>query len=286
VPVWSEATINHRERPGDVTDQYVLGRTTAEAQRLQFQASVYAPHSTHLFRLAGIMPGMRVLDAGCGVGDVSMLLAELVGPRGTVTGIDMDSAALEVARARCADAGLINVTFINADLTGLELDLSADALAGRLIMLHLKDPAAAVRALSRLVRPGGVVTFQEFNASRARAVPPTPLVARCVEWITVGFRAGGVNVDVGELVPSILHDAGLTVRGAATAGPAGSAESPMPELLVSTLRSLMPVLLSQGQVTEAEIDIDTIAERVTHELKEVGATYWGPELAAAWAIVP
>lgn len=269
-----------------MNDEYVLGRTTREAERLQLQAEVFAPHTMHLLRLAGLTRGMRVLDAGCGVGDVSMLLAELVGPDGIVTGIDTDPAALELARARTASAGLANVTFLQADLISLQFDQQADALVGRLILLHLKDPAATVRDLSRLVRPGGLVTFQEFNGTRARAVPPTPLATRCIDWISAGFRAGGVNPDIGELVPSILHNADLTVQGAAASGPAGDAESPMPEYLAATLRSLLPLILAHGQVTEAEVDIDTLAERVAHELKEAAATFWGPEIAAAWAIVP
>lgn len=70
-----------------MTDDYVTGRTSTETERLQLQASVLAPHSAHLLRLAGITPGPRVLDVGCGAGDLSMLLADLVGPDGAVIGV-------------------------------------------------------------------------------------------------------------------------------------------------------------------------------------------------------
>jgi ubiquinone/menaquinone biosynthesis C-methylase UbiE len=269
-----------------MTDGYVMGRTSAETERLQLQASVLAPHSVHLFRLAGITPGMRVLDIGCGAGDVSMLLAELAGPDGAVIGVDMNPAILELARARTAGAGLANVSYVEADLTGLRLDEPVDALVGRLILVHLKEPAATVRALSRLVRSGGVVSFQEFNTTRARSVPPTPLATRSLGWITGALRAAGLNPDLGEQVAPILRDAGLPVAGAATTGPAGSAESAMPEYLAGTLRSVLPAVLALGQVTEAEVGIDTVAERTALELKEAGAMLWGPDLAAAWARVP
>jgi SAM-dependent methyltransferase len=263
-----------------------MGRTSAETERLQLQASVLAPHSAHLFRLAGITSGMRVLDIGCGVGDVSMLLAELVGPDGAVIGVDMNPAVLELARARTAEVGLDNVSYVEAELTDLRLDEPVDALVGRLILLHLKEPVVTVRALSRFVRPGGVVSFQEVNFSRARSVPPTPLLTRGLGWITDAFRAGDVNPDLGEQVPSILRDSGLSVEGAAAAGPAGAAESAMPEFLESTIRSVLPMLLAHGQVTEAEVDIDTVAERAAREFKEADAMVWSPELAAAWARVP
>ena len=178
------------------------------------------------------------------------------------------------------------MSYLAGDLTDLRLDEPVDALVGRLILIHLKEPAAIVQALSRLVRSGGVVSFQEFNITRTRSVPSTPVAARSMGWIIGALRAAGLNPDLGEQVASILRDAGLSVEGAATAGPAGSAESAMPEYLEGTLRSVLPVVLAHGQVTEAEVDIDTVAERVTRELKEARATFWGPELAAAWARVP
>ncbi|MFE2181214.1 class I SAM-dependent methyltransferase [Streptomyces sp. NPDC059455] len=260
--------------------------TSAETERLQLQANILAPHSAHLFRLAGITSGMRVLDVGCGAGDVSMLLAELVGPDGSVIGVDMNPALLELARARTTEARLTNVSYIEVDLTGLRLDERVDALVGRLILIHLKKPAAAIRALSRLVRTGGVVSFQECNLTRVRSVPPTPFATRSLGWALDALRAAGLTPDIGEQTASLLRDAGLSVEGAATTGPAGSAESAMPEYMEGCFRSVLPVVLAHGQVTEAEVDIDTVAERIAHELKEADAMYWGPELAAAWARVP
>jgi SAM-dependent methyltransferase len=268
------------------SDDYVLGRTSAEAERLQLQAAILAPHSAHLLRLAGITPGMRVLDVGCGAGDVSMLLAELVGPDGSVIGVDADPAVLELARARTASAGLANVSYIEQNLDGLRLDQPVDALVGRLILLYLREPAATVRALSRLVRSGGVISFQEYVMSRGRAVPAVPMVSRCMDWIIGAFRAAGLNPDLGEQVSSVLRDSGLEPAGAAVAAPAGSAESAMPQYLEGTLRSLLPGILARGRVTEAEVDIDTVAVRAARELKEAGAMLWTPELTAAWARVP
>jgi SAM-dependent methyltransferase len=269
-----------------MTDGYVMGRTSAEAQRLQLQGSVLAPHSAQLFRLAGITGGMRVLDVGCGAGDVSMLLADLVGPTGSVIGVDMNPAILELARSRVAEAGLTNVYFVESDLADLTLDEYVDALAGRLILMHLGEPAATVRALSGLVRPGGVVTFQDYNITRSRAVPPIPLGTSSVEWISGAMRAIGLNPDTGDQIGSILRDAGLTVTGAATAGPAGTADSVMPGYVADTMRSFLPVILGQGLATEAEVDIDTFADRFTAELEQAGAMFWSPEMAAAWARVP
>ena len=82
---------------------YVMGHNDRERRRLILQASLLNPFTEQLFRRAGISSGMNVLDLGCGVGDVSILAARLVGPYGSVTSVDFDNAALETLEARTAE---------------------------------------------------------------------------------------------------------------------------------------------------------------------------------------
>ncbi|HEY8686983.1 MAG TPA: class I SAM-dependent methyltransferase [Chloroflexota bacterium] len=70
---------------------------------------------------------MRVLDAGCGPGDVALLAAGMVGPRGDVVGVDNSPTALETARVRVARAGLTNVSFVEGDLRSIEIEDEFDA---------------------------------------------------------------------------------------------------------------------------------------------------------------
>jgi hypothetical protein len=60
----------------------------------------------------------------------------------------------------------------------------------------------------------------------------------------------------------------------------------MPEFAAGTVRSLQPILVRDGLATEAEIDIDTFADRLAKELKDADATFWPLELVAAWALIP
>jgi len=83
---------------------YALGHAAAEIQRLANQAAMLRPITERLLRSAGINAGVRVLDSGCGAGDVSMLAAELVGPGGSVVGIDRSQEVLKVARERAQEA--------------------------------------------------------------------------------------------------------------------------------------------------------------------------------------
>ena len=78
---------------------YLFESSSDEYARLTRQAALIAPMTERLLRDAGITPGMRVLDVGSGVGDVALLVARLVGPHGSVVGVDRDGSARQTARA-------------------------------------------------------------------------------------------------------------------------------------------------------------------------------------------
>jgi len=95
---------------------YVLGHTSVEQQRLIRQARVLAPLTVRFLRDAGISSGMRVLDIGCGMGDVTMIAAQLVGSAGQVTSVDLDQASIETAQRRAAAFGFENTSFVLTSL--------------------------------------------------------------------------------------------------------------------------------------------------------------------------
>jgi len=140
---------------------YVLGHTDCEQRRLIRQAQVLAPATEHFLRDAGIVSGMRVLDIGCGVGDVTMLVAQLAGPQGKVVSIDLDQASISTAQRRATVAGLDNTTFRQADISAFTDVEPFDAIVGRLVLEFLPDPAATIKQLCRLLRSDGIMAFQE-----------------------------------------------------------------------------------------------------------------------------
>jgi ubiquinone/menaquinone biosynthesis C-methylase UbiE len=144
-------------------DDYELGSSDAEHERLIRQAAYLAPVTERLFREAGIGPGQRVLDFGSGVGDVAMLAAQLVGPSGEVVGVERDSHSIKRVRARVTEAGLHKVSFTECDISEVRSSKPFDAAVGRFILQWVPDPAAILRCLSQLVRPGGVLAFHEVS---------------------------------------------------------------------------------------------------------------------------
>jgi ubiquinone/menaquinone biosynthesis C-methylase UbiE len=111
-------------------DSYLLGHDDVEIRRLLLQGRLYNDHTEHALRLAGLRPGMRVLDVGCGPGEVSFVAARLVGPTGTVLGVDAASDVVALARTRAADKGLSAVTFQQATIADLAVD-GVDAVGCR-----------------------------------------------------------------------------------------------------------------------------------------------------------
>src|SRR3989442_14523252 len=110
---------------------------------------------------AGIVPGQRVLDVGCGAGFDASLLAELVGPDGKVIGVDHSTAMAERATARLATSGL-PVEFRAADAHALPFEAGAfDVAWTERVLVHVADPAQVVREMIRVVRPGGSVVIAE-----------------------------------------------------------------------------------------------------------------------------
>jgi ubiquinone/menaquinone biosynthesis C-methylase UbiE len=118
------------------------------------------PVATRLLALAGLAPGMSVLDVGCGAGAVSIPAARAVAPGGRVTGIDLAGPMLTRARQAALAEGLTNVVFLNVDASEPSFGpASFDAVLASFVVYLLADPAATVARWRNLLRPGGLLAF-------------------------------------------------------------------------------------------------------------------------------
>lgn len=268
------------------TQTYTLGYTSKETQRLLTQGQLLNPFTQRMLKDAGITTGMKVLDLGCGPGDVSLLAAELVGETGQVLGVDANPPILELARARAQAAGLNNVSFQAGNINELTLDQDYDAIIGRLILLYLPERVALLRRLLAHLRPGGVVAFHEFDLDpQAHYVyPPSPLDNQVWPWIVQAFERTGAELRMGPKLPSTFVEVGLPApqlryEAAVGFGP----ESAVYEVLVEVTRSVLPLLVKFGIATAEEVDIDTLLERFRAE--NIGQPRFShlPPIIAAWA---
>ena len=154
--------------------QYALATGAGAVRRLQVLHDVYSTVGRRVLLQAGFARGTKVADFGCGVGVVTRMLAEMVGPSGRVTGIDVNEAQLEQASALCGKDNLTNVSFLAASAcdTGLPRD-SFDLVYCRFLLLHLPDPVACLREMRRVLKPGGIVVIEDGDLNSAGSIPPT-----------------------------------------------------------------------------------------------------------------
>ncbi len=252
---------------------YVFGHSEEEIQRLVRQSRLYSPCTRRLLEQAGISRGMKVLDAGSGAGDVALLLADRVGPGGMVVGVDLDPATLDIARARARVAGFENVSFLAGDIDSIELDNDFDAIVGRFILIHLREPVATLRQLVGHLRPGGIVAFQEvLLPPTVICIPPSRLIEQLIDWAKEAFRRAGIEMQMGLQLSPLLLEAGLPAPCMSSeAVVIGTRESNQAETelgigyVVNTVRALLPLILRFGIATAEEVAIDTLAERCREE---------------------
>jgi ubiquinone/menaquinone biosynthesis C-methylase UbiE len=272
----------------DPSDIYALGRTAAETQRLIRQAQIYGPITRQFLVSAGIGAGMKVLDVGSGAGDVALLLADLVGPRGDVVGVEMNPAILETARARVDAAGWANVTFLHGDVISIGLDDDFDAVVGRWILMYLRDPVTVLRGLVGRVRPGGIIAFQENDFTYPPTTfPPAPLHQQVMRWTTPPPGSGGPEQQMGSKLHQTYLDAGLPAPQLRLDAPVGGGEDwPGYAYVADTVRSLLPMMEQMGAVSAEDVDIDTLADRLRAEALGQRGVQMLPIIMGAWARKP
>jgi SAM-dependent methyltransferase len=215
---------------------------------------------------------------------VTLLAAKLVGPTGRVVGVESNPRILETARERAKAAGVAQVSFLERDLTTLQVEQTFDALIGRYILQHLREPAVVLRQLVSAVRPGGMVAFLEADLTRlGTSVPRVPLFEQVGEWVKEAFRWSGVDVQMGLRLYRVFLEAGLTApQLACESFLGGGPDWPWYELIVERVRSLLPVLLQHNIATADAIDISTLAQRLREAMVSQGSVGMAPDLVAAW----
>ena len=273
-------------------ETYPFQSSEAERQRLIAQGELVAPLTRRLFEKAGITSGMRVLDIGSGSGDVALLAARLVRSHGSVIGVDRDPAQVAFATQRARTDGLTNVRFTAGDFRKIEVSPPVDAIVGRLVLMYAADPVEALRQALRNLKPGGVIALQESIIDYDGPVfiePLDCLAAKVAEWFRAGFRHAGVHPRMGMRLFGLMRAAGLE--------PATEIETLTPiqqgpdgalfGTLTSVVRSQLPAIVASGVTTDAEIDIETLEQRLIADAPAGGVVgYFNLGHVGVWARKP
>jgi SAM-dependent methyltransferase len=263
---------------------YPFADRAAEDERLVAQGTLFDPLTRRLLQQAGLALGMRVLDLGSGAGNVARLAAELVGPGGSVVGIERDPAAVELARRR-TDAA--NVEFQVGDVQTLEgVEDGFDAVIGRLVLMYLPDRVAALRRAATRVRPGGLVCLHEADLAYLWASPETPLWAQVRTWLLEALEKAGIERRMGPALCTAFRAAGLPaprmmVEAFADGGPYAPAWG-----WANVVSGAVPLMERIGVTSRAEVDPATLADRLLAETLACNGCVICPPMTGAWVALP
>jgi SAM-dependent methyltransferase len=281
---------------------YVCGHTPRERERLDLQGSFYEDITRRALVEGGIGPGMRVLDIGCGTGAVTLLAAGLVGPSGAVAGVDRDPEAVAAAQARARARGATDVSFHRATIGDAgEADPTAgapdfrvggwDAVVGRFVLMHQRDPAATLARAASLLRPGGRVVLVESAMAGLLGAPHSEpwcsLYDRVVRWTCAVVEAGGADLRAGLRLRRVFAAAGLPAPTTLLeARVEGGPSSPLYRYCAESVRSMLPLAERFGIEGFDAASVDTLEGALRDTAVAGGHALVSWPVVAAWCRLP
>jgi SAM-dependent methyltransferase len=266
---------------------YVLGGTTLERDRLIAQARDLAPYTRYALERIGIGHGARTVDVGCGPIGITDLLSERVGPDGIVVGVEREPRFVDMARTELDRLALRNVRLVNADArdTGLERG-SYDLVHERLVLINLPPSTqqSILEEMFSLVKPGGTILLQEYDALSYICYPPHPSWDALVATWYETFHAAGGNDFEGRTLAGLLRSAGVAnieLSGYVRFPKIGEYQRTH---LLSLVESLRDSILESGRMSDAELSAH-VASLVDH-LSDPATTVIDKLMVQAWGTKP
>jgi len=232
--------------------EYTIAGGLTDAARLARQAHVMAQATSAFFARVGVGPGWRCLDVGCGDGQVAIELARRAGEDGRVVGLDVDAGAVQIAREAAGKAG-VAVEFVVADASEVIDRPQFDLVYSRLLLSHLVDPSAGLRAMFAEARPGGWVAIEDLFTGTLRSEPSSPALDWLQQVYSATVRFHGGDPTIGPRLRALLTATGLeAVDEHTVANRIDSVEDKL--FLAQLVHNMRGAMLKAGAASESDLD--------------------------------
>jgi ubiquinone/menaquinone biosynthesis C-methylase UbiE len=258
---------------------YVIRGGIEGRNRLRILSRVMWPSTLHLLERAGIRPGMRCLDIGCGGGDVSSELARMVGPTGSVVGMDIDEVKIGIAREEAAARGASNLEFRVCNLCETEPEAEFDFVYARFLLTHLGDPSALLVKVRQALRPGGTLVVADIDFRGYFSYPESAALARYVALYTEAVKRRGGDPNIGPRLPALLRAAGFEDIQMSVAQPAGL-DGEVKLISPLTMENIADAVMAEGLASRVEID--QIVDELYTYARTPGTVGCMPRVVEAW----
>jgi SAM-dependent methyltransferase len=264
-------------------NHYLIRGGVEGRERLRLLARLMQPTTLSLLERAGVAPGMTCLDAGCGGGDVTLTIAELIGLEGRVVGWDIDETKLALARREAEEKEFGNVEYRRSDISQCEAASEFDLVYSRFLLSHLSDPAGALAKIRQSTRPGGVVILEDTDFTGFFCHPPSAALRRFIELFQMAAQRRGGDANIGLRLPALFQDAGFEGVTINVVQPAGI-EGEVKLILPVTMENIVDSVLAEGLADKDDIDL-VIAE--LYELARDSRTFMShPRVIQIWGRRP
>lgn len=220
-----------------------------------------------LLRRAHIRRGMRVLDIGCGSGEVTRAIADLVSPIGAVVGVDGSAAALAAAESATAPTHYKNISYVLSSLPELQPELGEfDCVVGRRVLMYVPEPENVIARIISLLRPGGRIALQEHDTTMTPGRTGSwPIHDKVHHWLWESVRREGANPHLGFSLAPMLSSMDVTVEALWAQVIFSGYESGVHHQLHDLMKVMQTRLVASGVATEEEIDLPSLEARLSAE---------------------
>lgn len=247
--------------------EYVLGTDAIEAKRLGLQHRLWSAAAHNLWEIAGLRPGMTVLDLGCGPGHATFDIATIVGGAapdraslGRVIAVDESAAFLHQLNETAVGRRLTNIQRVLADVQCLDAAFPgaaafADIAYLRWVLCFVPRPIDVIAGLARVIKPGGKVAIQDyFNYEAMTLAPRHADFTRAIDAVARSWRSGGGDPDIMSLLPAMLRQHGFRVDHLAVNQRIARPGSTLWAWPDSFWQSFIPRLVDKGFLSPQERD--------------------------------
>lgn len=258
---------------------YVLRGGKPGYDRLLLLARDRRADTRALLERAGICAAMRCIDIGCGGGEVTMAIAAMVAPGGTVTGMDTNQVKLALARQAAAERGLGNVEFTALDVRDWDGTAGYDAVYARFLLHHLSQPEALLRRMWAALAGGGVLVVEDADFDRWCCDPPNAGFEFFLDaYRRVLARRGGDHATGRKLYRWFLA-AGIPHPQITLVQPVHQGEAKM--LAWSTLDATADAIIADGIATRDQVTAALASLRRFTD--DPGTLICGPRVFQLWS---
>jgi ubiquinone/menaquinone biosynthesis C-methylase UbiE len=263
--------------------RYVIRGGQPGYDRLLLLARDRGPDTSALLERAGVGPGMRCVDLGCGGGEVTLELARLVAPAGEVVGVDLDETTLGLAREAAARRHVANAEFRGADVNEWDEPDAYDAVYARFLLHHLSEPVALLARMWRAVRPGGVLIVEDADFDGWCAHPPNDGFDFFVRAYRETLATRGGDHTAGRKLASYFHACGIPRPEVRVVQPAWLDEDEK-ALPVTTLEAIGDAAIAEQVASAAEVA--TAVADLAECTRDPTTLLSGPRIFQVWSKRP